>query len=81
MVLIYPGKVTAPNTWNPSLLVTQPCLVLLDKATCIYEVIKQEQPIRAASEQAGTTAVPRAWELPNSIQKSAHPAAGMYTDT
>lgn len=65
---------------NPSPLVTQPCLVYLDKAACIYDVIKQEQPIRAASEQAGTTAVPRAWELPNGIQKFAHPAAGMWTD-
>lgn len=67
--------------WKPSLLVTQPCLVFLDKAACIYEVIMQEQPIRAASEQAGTTVVSRAWELPNGTQKSAHLSAGMYTDT
>lgn len=78
MVLIYLVKVTAPNMWNPSLLVTQPCSY---KAACMYEVIKQKQPIRAASEQAGTTAVPRAWELPNGTQKSAHPASGIYTDT
>lgn len=64
MVLIYLVEVTDPSMWNPSLLVTQPCLVFLDKAACIYDVIKQN----SLSEQPQSRQVPQQFQEPGNYQ-------------